>query len=47
MLNAYLDIQNVYNQQNPEGISYKFDYTCTSERSGLPIVPILGLKGEF
>ena len=47
MLNAYLDIQNVYNQQNPEGISYSFDYTSTTERSGLPIVPILGLKGEF
>ncbi|MCP4447157.1 MAG: TonB-dependent receptor [Myxococcales bacterium] len=47
MLNAYLDIQNVANRTNPEGISYNFDFSETEVTSGLPIVPVLGLRGEF
>tara|TARA_R110002096_G_scaffold42143_4_gene113694 strand:+ start:123169 stop:125799 length:2631 start_codon:yes stop_codon:yes gene_type:complete len=47
MLNAYLDIQNVANRTNPEGINYNFDFSETEVTSGLPIVPVLGLRGEF
>lgn len=47
MFNAYLDIQNVANRQNPEGINYNFDFSETTTDSGLPIVPVLGLRGEF
>jgi len=47
MLNAYLDIQNVANRANPEGLEYNFDYTETEVSSGLPIIPVLGLRGEF
>jgi len=47
ILSAYLDIQNVTNQRNQEGISYNFDFTETESSYGLPILPVLGLRGEF
>lgn len=47
MLNLYLEIQNVYNRKNPEGISYSFDYADKTRFSGLPIIPNFGLKAEF
>jgi hypothetical protein len=46
-LTAYLDIQNVYNQQNPEGISSNYNYTQQAYVNGLPILPSLGLRGEL
>jgi hypothetical protein len=47
VLTAYLDVQNVYNHANPEGYSYNFDSTDRKVRQGLPIIPVLGLRGEF
>ena len=47
ILSAYLDIQNITNRANVESVSYSFDYTQKREATGLPIYPILGLKGEF
>jgi TonB family protein len=44
---AYLDIQNAYNNQNVEGISYNFDFTGRQYVTGLPILPSIGLRGEF
>jgi TonB family protein len=46
-LGAYLDAQNVYNQQNVEGISYNYNYTRTSYVTGLPFLPSFGLRAEF
>jgi TonB family protein len=46
-LSAYLDVQNVYNRANPEGWQYRFDYGERAQLTGLPILPILGLKGEW
>lgn len=46
-LTTYLDVQNAYNRKNPEGTSYNFNYTKESYASGLPIIPSLGLRGEF
>jgi TonB family protein len=46
-LSAYLDVQNVYNRANPEGWQYRFDYGERAPLTGLPILPILGLKGEW
>ena len=46
-LALYLDVQNVYNHQNPEGIRYNFDYRESSIVSGLPIIPSLGVRGEL
>jgi TonB family protein len=47
MLNAYLDIQNVYNQANASSVEYNYDYSEEVPDTGLPIVPVLGLRGEF
>jgi len=44
---AYLDVQNVYNRQNPEGLMYAYDYSRSKPIAGLPILPILGLRGEL
>lgn len=46
-LNAYLSLLNTYNQGNTEGQSYEFDFSKSEPITGLPILPILGLKGEF
>lgn len=47
ILNAYLDIQNLYDRANPEDRSYNFDFSESTEASGLPILPVIGLRGEF
>ncbi|MBN2498920.1 MAG: TonB family protein [Deltaproteobacteria bacterium] len=46
-LGVYLDVQNVYYHQNQEGVSYSYDYRDSQITSGLPILPILGVKGEW
>lgn len=46
-LSAYVDIQNIYNHQNTEGITYNYDYSRSSFVSGLPILPSFGLRGEL
>jgi TonB family protein len=47
MLNAYLDLQNAFDRANPEAIQYNYDFTKHQVRQGLPIYPIIGLRGEF
>jgi hypothetical protein len=47
ILSAYLDIQNVTNSKNREDIRYSYDYSKSEKVTGLPILPTLGLKGEF
>jgi TonB family protein len=44
---AYLDIQNVYNNAAVEGLSYNYNYSKSSYQTGIPIIPSLGLRGEF
>ena len=46
-LAAYLDIQNVYNATNVEGIAYDFEYHQAQNISGLPILPNIGVRGEL
>ena len=46
-LAAYLDIQNVYNAANYEGITYDFEYRLSQRVRGLPILPNIGLRGEL
>jgi hypothetical protein len=43
----YLDVQNVYNAQNPEATIYDYRYQNQAPVRGLPILPILGLRGRF
>jgi hypothetical protein len=46
-IGAYLDVLNVYNNGNVDGISYDFNFTHTSYANDLPILPSLGLKVEL
>lgn len=46
-LSAYLDVQNTYNNQNTEGLSYNFNFTQRQYVSGLPILPSLGIRGDW
>ncbi|MEI9948979.1 MAG: TonB-dependent receptor [Pseudomonadota bacterium] len=44
---AYLDIQNVYNNAAVEGLAYNYNYSRQSFQTGIPIIPSLGMRGEF
>jgi hypothetical protein len=46
-LSAYLDVQNAYNRKNTENISYNYDFSESKPLAGLPLLPILGLRGEL
>lgn len=43
----YIDVQNVYNSTNREGLIYNYDYSRTQELPGLPILPSIGIRGEI
>lgn len=47
LLSLYLDLQNATNRENPETVDYSYDYRELVATNGLPILPSLGLKGEF
>jgi hypothetical protein len=47
ILSFYLDLQNLTNRKNAEGVQYSYDYKQNDFSSGLPVFPILGVKGEF
>jgi hypothetical protein len=44
LLNLYLDLQNIMNRHNPEGVTYNTDYTRLSYTNGLPIFPSIGVE---
>jgi len=46
-LATYLDIQNVYNAENREGVRYSYDYSESESVTGLPFFPSIGLRGEL
>jgi hypothetical protein len=46
-LSVYIDIQNLYNAHNPELVTYNFNATQSQPVSGLPFLPVLGIRGEF
>jgi hypothetical protein len=46
-LSAYLDVQNVTRAENPEAVRYNFDYRRVHPISGLPLLPVLGIRGDF
>lgn len=47
LLNAYIDFQNITNRSNIEEPMYSYDYRQSSGSIGMPIYPIIGLRGEF
>lgn len=46
-LALYLDVQNAYNASNQEGMVYDYRYRESAVLNGLPILPVLGLRGEL
>ncbi|MCG8556016.1 MAG: TonB family protein [Proteobacteria bacterium] len=46
-LSAYLSVINAYNRKNPQGIVYNYDFSDSDVQGGLPIIPIIGVKGEW
>jgi TonB family protein len=47
-LSAYLDLINAYNHKNPDFIQYSYDFSSSrAQTASLPIIPSLGLRGEF
>jgi hypothetical protein len=47
ILDAYLDVRNVTNRANVEAFTYNYDYSQRTTVQGLPIIPSLGVKGQF
>jgi TonB family protein len=43
----YLDVQNTYFHNNPEGVAYNYNYSKTGSLTGIPFLPIIGLRGEL
>ncbi len=43
----YLDVQNTLNHKNQEAFFYNFDFTQKQVVNGLPIIPALGVRGQF
>jgi hypothetical protein len=46
-LATYLDVQNLYNHRSQEGLQYSYDFARSKPVEGLPILPSLGVRGEF
>jgi len=46
-LAAYLDVQNAYNNAAAEALVYNYNYSRRSYQTGVPIIPSIGLRGEF
>jgi hypothetical protein len=44
VLNLYIDVQNVTNRRNAEGVTYNSDFTVRSFTRGLPIFPSIGVE---
>ncbi len=47
MFAIYLDVQNVTNRQNVEAVLNSYDYSEQAYLTGLPILPVLGLRAEW
>lgn len=46
-LTTYLDLQNAFNTQNVDVMSWTWDYGAEDPITGLPILPSLGVKGAW
>ena len=45
-LSAYLDVLNVYNQNNVDGVTYDYNSTHSAPVNDLPIIPSFGMRVE-
>jgi hypothetical protein len=44
ILKLYIDLQNVVNRKNAEGVTYNEDFSKRSYTHGLPIFPSIGVE---
>jgi hypothetical protein len=44
VLDLYIDVQNVTNRENAEGVTYNKDYSQRSYTTGLPVFPSIGVE---
>ncbi len=44
---VYLDVENVSDAQSAEAAAWNYDFTRTTYVTGLPFLPVLGIRGEF
>jgi hypothetical protein len=44
VMNLYIDLQNVTNRENVEGVTYNTDFSKRSYTNGLPIFPSIGVE---
>jgi hypothetical protein len=47
MFAIYLDVQNATYRQNVEAVLNSYDYSKEAYLTGLPILPVLGLRAEW
>jgi hypothetical protein len=40
-------VQNVFRTTNAESVTYNHDFTVATPLSGLPLLPIVGARGDF
>jgi hypothetical protein len=46
-LGVFLDVQNALNAENPEDVLHDYRYRQSAPVRGLPILPLLGMRGAF
>ncbi len=46
-LGLYVDVQNALNTDNVESLDYDYRYRQTSQVSGVPVLPTLGIRGQW
>ena len=46
-LTAFVSVSNAYDRRNVEDVGYNYDYTETDSVSGLPVLPIIGIKAQL
>lgn len=44
---VYIDVQNVYNATNAEGLIYQYDYARSAPLAGLPILGTIGVRAYY
>jgi hypothetical protein len=47
VLHTYLDVRNVYLHANPIGTYYNYDFSEEALYTEIPIIPAVGIMGEF
>jgi hypothetical protein len=46
-IDAYLDVLNIYNQANVDGVTYDYNSTHQAYVNDLPIIPSIGLRVDY